>query len=241
MKPTVLAIQNDPTDPPHLVGRWLIEIGFDIELLRAYDGQSVPTFVPPHISAVMPLGGHMGALDDHIAPWLPNERAMLLDAVHREIPIFAICLGAQLLAAAAGGEVTRAEKSEIGIYQVWPTSNGDEIFDLGSTVPVAQWHEDMVSKLPSGATLLASSEACANQIYRIGRNQYAVQFHPEIDASIIHTWEEHADNAFIESGKSSVEAEVAEAQASLIETWKPIVQKWGRSVIEQSSHHLPKQ
>jgi len=210
-----------------------MEIGFTIEILRAYDGETVTTTVPPHVTAVMPLGGHMSALDDHIAPWLANERAMLLDAVNREIPIFGICLGSQLLAAAAGGEVTRANESEIGVYQVSPTSEVDEIFTISESTPVAQWHEDMVAKLPTGATLLASSAACENQIYRIGKNQYGVQFHPEIDASIIHTWEEHADNAFLESGKSSVEAEVAAAEQSLIQTWKPIVQAWGKSVLEQ--------
>ena len=234
MKPRLLAIQNDPTDPPHLVGRWLMEIGFEIEILRAYDGEEVPTSVPHNIAGVIPLGGHMGALDDHVAPWLPNERALLLDAVSREIPIFAICLGAQLLAAAAGGSVSRAQTSEIGIYNVSPTSDGasDPIFALRGDLPVAQWHEDEVSTLPTGATLLASRALCMNQVYRIGSTQYAVQFHPEIDASIIHNWEANADNAFIESGKSSVESEVEMAEEQLFATLKPIVQNWGRLVLE---------
>jgi GMP synthase-like glutamine amidotransferase len=236
MKPRLLAIQNDPTDPPHLVGRWLMEIGFEIEILRAYDGEDVPTTVPENIAGVIPLGGHMGALDDHIAPWLVNERALLLDAVTRNIPIFAICLGAQLLAAAAGGSVTRTKSSEIGIYDISPTSEGevDPIFTLSSHSPVAQWHEDEVSQLPTGATLLASSELCLNQVYRIGSAQYAVQFHPEVDSSIIHTWEANADNAFLESGKSSVESEVRSAEEQLFATWKPVVQKWGRLVLESA-------
>jgi len=233
MKPIILAIQNDPTDPPHLVGRWLMEIGFEIEILRAYDGENVPTSVPSHVAGIMPLGGHMGALDDHIAPWLPNERALLLDAVNRDIPIFAICLGAQLLAAAAGGEVSRAAVSEIGIYDVTPNSaaSSDQIFAMDAAVPVAQWHEDQVTKLPAGSTLLASSELCMNQAYRIGAAQYAVQFHPEIDASIIRTWEANADNAFIESGKTSVESEVRAAEDRLFAAWKPVVQRWGQAVL----------
>ena len=117
-KPIILAIQNDRTDPPHLAGRWLMELGFEIQILRAYLGESVPEVVPDGISALMPLGGHMGALDDHIADWLPNERAMLADAVARDIPIFAICLGAQLLAEATGGSVARVEVAEIGIYSI---------------------------------------------------------------------------------------------------------------------------
>ena len=47
---TILAIQNDETDPPHLVGRWLMELGFEIKILRAYAGASVPTTVFPTLT-----------------------------------------------------------------------------------------------------------------------------------------------------------------------------------------------
>jgi len=229
-KGTILVIQNDETDPPHLAGRWLMELGFQIKILRAFNGEKVPTTVPEDICALMPLGGHMGAMDDHVAPWLANERLLLADAVSREIPIFAICLGAQLLAAATGGKVERAPISEIGIYEISPTANKDEIFDFEKGTLVAQWHEDQVTKLPEGAICIASSELCENQVFRIGSKTYAVQFHPEIDSSIIHTWEEHADNAFLESGKSSVESEVANAESELFRVWKPIIQKWGQLI-----------
>ena len=230
-KKIILAIQNDPTDPPHLAGRWLEELGFEVKTLRADLGEEVPSRVPENIFALMPLGGHMGALDDHIAPWLINERTLLADAVAREVPIFAICLGAQLLAAATGGVVSRAQTSEIGIYEISRNQTSDPIFNFPAGTIAAQWHEDLVSELPPEAVCLASSPACANQIYRIGSNAYAVQFHPEIDASIIRDWEANADNAFIESGKSSVESEVARAEAELIQTWKPIVQSWGELIL----------
>ena len=119
---TILAIQNDETDPPHLVGRWLMELGFEIKILRAYTGEFVPPTVPENIAGVIPLGGHMGALDDHIAPWLPNERALLADAIAREIPVFAICLGTQLLAEATGGKVARAKIVEIGAKEIFPSA-----------------------------------------------------------------------------------------------------------------------
>jgi GMP synthase-like glutamine amidotransferase len=175
----------------------------------------------------MPLGGHMGAMDDHVAPWLANERAMIADAASRDLPIFAICLGAQLVAAALGGEVRRSPESEIGIYEIISHGVADPVFDFGPQTIAAQWHEDIVTKLPEGAVRLASSLLCENQIYKFGSKSYAVQFHPEIDSSIIHTWEEHADNAFLESGKSSVESEVAAVESKLFEVWKPTVQRWG--------------
>jgi GMP synthase-like glutamine amidotransferase len=223
----ILAIQNDETDPPHLVGRWLMEIGFEIKILRAYTGEVVPTKVPDDVCALLPLGGSMGANDDKELPWLADEKKLLADAVDREIPIFAICLGAQLLASALGGEVSRAEVGEVGIYEIKRNSESDPIFNFGNSTISAQWHEDKISKLPSGAVNLASSELCENQIYRIGRATYAVQFHPEIDAGIIKLWEDDADNAFLESGKSSVKDEVQKVEVELQEIWKPIIQSWG--------------
>ncbi len=228
----ILAIQNDPTDPPHLVGEWLEEQGHEILILEAFRGAEVPITVPSEIGAVIPLGGSMGALDDHIAPWLANERKLLADAVARDIPIFAICLGAQLLAEALDGKVSRAEVGEIGIYSVTPNSaaESDPIFNLSTDVLVTQWHEDQVTQLPTGAVTLASSALCPNQVFRIGSKTYATQFHPEVDSSIIQLWEADADNAFLESGKSSVEEEVRRAEAELVRVWKPVIQGWGKLI-----------
>ncbi len=231
-KKIILAIQNDPTDPPHLVGRWLMEIGFDIRILRAYTGEVVPTKVPDDVCALLPLGGSMGANDDEELPWLADEKKLLADAVASDIPIFAICLGAQLLATALDGEVSRAQVGEIGIYRINRNSISDSIFNFGESAISAQWHEDKISKLPTGAVNLASSELCENQIYRIGKATYAVQFHPEIDSGIIKLWEDDSDNAFLESGKSSVKAEVREAEVELEEIWKPIIQNWGRLILQ---------
>jgi len=229
-KPIILAIQNDETDAPHLVGRWLEEIGFEIKVLRAYAGESVPTTVPAGISALIPLGGHMNATEDDLHPWLAPERALLKDAIDRDIPIFAICLGTQLLAVAGGGRVERAEVGEVGIYPINRLDVSDPIFNFES-VPAAQWHEDQVTVLPAGATLLASSELCENQIYRLGSNSYGVQFHPEIDLEIVKLWEAQADDAFKDSGKSTIQPEMAAAESELIATWKPIVQRWGQSLL----------
>jgi GMP synthase-like glutamine amidotransferase len=230
---TILAIQNDETDPPHLVGRWLMELGFEIKILRAYAGESVPTTVPENIAGVIPLGGHMGALDDHIAPWLPNERALLADAIARDIPVFAICLGTQLLAAATGGKVTRAKIVEIGAKEIFPNaaSATDSIFNFVGPLPVTQWHEDEVSILPPGAITLASSPACENQIYRVGENSYGVQFHPEADLAIVAKWEAHADHAFQTSGVASVLPEYQAKVDEITATWRPFIQAWGMKVL----------
>jgi GMP synthase-like glutamine amidotransferase len=230
-KPIILAIQNDETDAPHLVGRWLTELGFEIQVIRAFANEVVPTVVSDGVSALLPLGGHMSATDDQKYPWLPRERALLKDAINRDIPVFAICLGTQLFAVAGGGRVERAEVGEVGIYSIFGVNESDPIFSFDSQLPVAQWHEDEVVELPTGATLIASSKLCKNQIYRLGTKSYGVQFHPEIDLSIVKWWEDEADNAFLDSGKSTIQPEVAAAEAELIRTWKPIVQRWGQEVL----------
>jgi GMP synthase-like glutamine amidotransferase len=230
-KPIILAIQNDETDAPHLVGLWLEELGFEIKVLRAFAGENVPLTVPDRIAALLPLGGHMNATEDRLHPWLAPERTLLKDAIERDIPIFAICLGTQLLAVAGGGKVERAELGEVGIYEIKRNEIADSIFNFDIPVPAAQWHEDQVTVLPQGATLLASSELCTNQIYRIGSKTYGVQFHPEIDLEIVKWWEAEADNAFKDSGKATIQPEMEASEAKLIETWKPIVQSWGREVL----------
>ena len=236
--PKILAIQNGKQDPPHLVGQWLEEIGFEIQVITAFSGAEVPDVVPTGICAVIPMGGSMSATDDEVAPWLPAERALLADAIQRDIPIFAICLGAQLLAAATDGEVSRAETGEIGLHSITfnEIAQHDPVFESATKlfpVPVTQWHEDLVSKLPSAATALASSELCPNQVYRIGANTYAVQFHPEVDGDLVHEWEIHADNAFKSSGRSDVSTEIHDAEEALVATWKPVLQKWGEQVLAQ--------
>ena len=231
-KKIILAIQNDETDPPHLAATWLEEIGFHVQVLRADLGESVPTIVPDNVAALMPLGGHMSATDDHVAPWLPAERALLKDAIDRNIPIFAICLGTQLLAIAGGGSVKRFEKSEIGVFDLVPTvaAKDDPIFRDLTNIPATLWHEDYVANLPKGAVTLASTGVCANQIYRIGQLIYGIQCHPEVDISIIAQWEHGADNAYKNSGITSMQPDFIKAESQLAKVWKPIIQNWGRLV-----------
>ena len=85
-RPVVLAIQNDPTDPPLLVGEWLEEDGIRVEVVRACFGEAVPSIVPDGVHGLLPLGGAFGVHDDEVAPWLVHERALVRDAVARGIP-----------------------------------------------------------------------------------------------------------------------------------------------------------
>lgn len=235
--PTILFIQNYATDPPHLVGRWLMELGFAVETIRAYDGETIPAELPGDVKGVIALGGAMGALDDHLHPWLATERALLRKIVSEDVPVIGICLGAQLLGAALGGEISRLRENEIGIYEITQVAE-DSIMTVGASALTTQWHEDYVSVLPEGATLIASSEKCPTQIYRVGELTYGLQCHPEADASIVSLWENKPDNAFQNFERTSESVSIADTvkarEADLETLWKPLIQKWGREVLNRS-------
>ena len=229
---TILFIQNDETDPPHLVGTWLASEGFTVANIKAYDGEIIPNEISDEIAGIIPLGGHMNANEDQLYPFLTAEKDLLRKAVEESVPVFAICLGTQLLAVATGGKVEQSPQSEIGIFDIElnESAKEDSVFNFAPTAKVTQWHEDAVSELPPQAVLLASSPLCRNQVYRIGANTYGVQFHPEVDSSIIRDWEEHADHALQMSDKRGVEAEVAAFDDELVKIWRPVLQSWAEAV-----------
>jgi GMP synthase-like glutamine amidotransferase len=248
IQPRVLAIQNDPTDPPLLVGTWLAELGIEVEVVRAYESEEVPRTVPAGVHGILALGGSMGANDDLDAPWLPAERALLRDAVATSTPVLGLCLGSQLLAAALGGKVELAATTEIGLSFVGPTDEGTQDAVVSAalavastdragnkTLPAIQWHQDHVAELPEGAHLLLSNEACRVQGFRVGASAYGFQCHPEIDAEVFLSWADFADEALIRSGTDVATAsnDVQDYGAELVTTWRPATHTWAELVIDR--------
>src|ERR1700736_3909892 len=61
---------------------------------------------PKSYSALLVCGGPMRADDDVRYPWLAAERAFLERTLQQNMPVLGICLGAQLVAKAAGASVS---------------------------------------------------------------------------------------------------------------------------------------
>ena len=167
--------------------QWLPAAGLDVHPIHPYLGHRVPPSVEG--DALIVLGGPMGAYDDAEAPWLPATRALLPTAVDDGVPTIGICLGAQLLAVAAGGEVQKGSAGpELGLGQV-EVMVGDELLSAGS-MPVVQWHYDAVTRMPDGAELLASSDAYRVQAFRVGDVAWGLQFHVEATEAMVREWAE---------------------------------------------------
>ena len=205
----------------------------------------MPRQVPDGIAGIVPLGGVMGAMDDDVAPWLPDERALLVDAVERGIPVLGICLGGQLLAAALGGRVTLGPATEIGVVDVQLTAEGlaDPVLSQaipasGVNIPAAQWHQDNIVDLPDGAVLLLTNPACRVQGYRVGASAYGLQLHPELDCATFAEWTaESGDEALQRSGVSAGQANATmqAAEPNLIRAWRPVSHAWA-ALVRRHAH-----
>lgn len=239
VRPVVLAVENDRTCPPAMVGGWLAEIGLDVQVARAHHGDEVPSRVPDGVSAVLALGGEIGAHDEASADWLIAEKQLLRDAVDRGVPVLGLCLGGQLLAAATGGDVSRSEIAEVGVSEVSRTIDGlaDPVIAAavpvgGDTVPSAQWHVDRITRLPEGAVLLMANDACPVQAFRLGETAYGLQMHPEVDARIFTEWVDDAAPTVDRCSVTTAEAldGFLQRQDDLITAWRPAIQAWGALV-----------
>ena len=108
----------------------------------------------------------------------------------RDMSVLGICLGAQLLAKALGGAVSRNPVREIGWYDVslTPMGSTDPVLkDFAPRQRVFQWHEDRIH-LPPAAVHLVASEDCPVQAFRYGEHAYGLQFHLEANAALIERW-----------------------------------------------------
>jgi GMP synthase-like glutamine amidotransferase len=136
--------------------------------------------VPAEVDLVLVLGSDWSVYSDAVRGPVARERDLLAAAVEAATPVLAICFGAQILAAALGGEVRAADSTELGWLEVAPL--GDADIEPG---PWFQFHGDRFT-VPPGATLLARSEV-GPQAYRVG-SALGVQFHPEVTPAIVRRW-----------------------------------------------------
>jgi GMP synthase (glutamine-hydrolysing) len=143
---------------------------------------------PPPPDAVIVLGGGMHPDEDDRHAWLRPELDWLAGLLERETPVLGVCLGAQLLARAAGAEVFRTSEPEVGWLPVELTeaAAGDPVAGaLPQRFDAFQWHR-YSHTLPEGAVELARSRVCL-QAYRLG-SAWGVQFHPEVRSAQIDAW-----------------------------------------------------
>jgi GMP synthase (glutamine-hydrolysing) len=111
----------------------------------------------------------------------------LLDAVvAADFPFLGACYGVGALGSHQGGVVGKRYAEPVGTVRVTLTPSGQRdplLTGLPAKFDAFTGHKEAVSELPGHAVVLASSDACPVQAFRVGANVYATQFHPELDAA----------------------------------------------------------
>jgi GMP synthase (glutamine-hydrolysing) len=184
----VLAIVHQRDAGPGVFAEEMRSRGVELDLWPIAEGAEAPGD-PAAYDAVMTFGGAMHPDQEADRPWLREEKALLAGALEAEVPVLGACLGCQLLTEAAGGEARRASRPEIGWHEVEVNSEGAEdalMGPLAPSFPAFQWHSYEAIP-PPGATLLATSEVCA-QAYRLRERAWGIQFHAEVTGSDLERW-----------------------------------------------------
>jgi len=169
-------LQHVPFEGPGCIRTWLDQQGFLISTTHLYRDETLPDI--QQIDFLIIMGGPMSVNDEIDYPWLAKEKQLIRRAVDRQIPVLGICLGAQLIASAAGARVFANHQKEIGWFPVHAVNKADSCFCFPAACTVFHWHGETFD-LPDHAILLASSNACSHQAFQIGANAIGLQFHLE--------------------------------------------------------------
>jgi GMP synthase-like glutamine amidotransferase len=165
------------------------------------------------IDGILSLGGEQSVLDIDEEPALAAESALLRDAVANSIPVLGVCLGAQLLAHAVGGEVRRRPRRLVAWVALEALDGAGFDPVLGRLPPGAaglHFNEDGIEP-PPGAVELLSSPGGGAEAFRVGGCAWGVQFHAEVDEGALEGWYRDWPQALAEAGVAEAAARAADA------------------------------
>lgn len=115
---------------------------------------------------------------------------LVAEVVARDTPFLGACYGVGTLGTHLGAPIDGTFAEPISVVDVSLTAAGREdplAVGLPESFAAFVGHKEAISALPPDAELLASSPTCPVQMFRLGRNVYATQFHPELDLDGIVT------------------------------------------------------
>lgn len=198
----VLIVRNSEKAPEGDFGAWLARQGYAITVVAGADLQQAHL---DDADLVVLLGSAHGVYETHI-DWIARQRALVAARLAEQRPTIGICFGAQMMAAAAGGDSARMVDGTF--FRGWMgIEHAAEPVFAG---PWPRWHGDAITP-PEGSTILAQ-DAGTIQAFALPR-AIGVQFHPEATPEILQAWGEH----FAQRGEIDVPALVSESEQRFAE------------------------
>ena len=177
--PDLIAKQGDFED-------WIARgLGCFHRKIKVVNAQTDPLPGPDQVGGAIITGSHAYVTEN--LDWCIRLEQWTKKIIEHQIPLLGICFGHQVIAKAMGGVVDFHPISlEIGTKEIelLPGYEDDPLCSgLPETFKVHLFHSQSVLKLPAGATLLARNAFEQHQAFRIGKNAWGVQFHPEANAA----------------------------------------------------------
>lgn len=195
----VLSVTHGPSVPGGVFDEAVKAAGHTLERWQVPDG-GTPEPAASY-GAVMVFGGSQHPDQDDRFEWLAREEGFLQEVLAAGVPVFGVCLGAQMLARAAGGTVGPASAAEIGWLEValTPTGAADPVLGvLPPSATVFQWHH-YTFELPPAGVELARSPICP-QAFRLAQPAWGIQFHAEVTLPQIELWTEQNEDEPVPRG-----------------------------------------
>ena len=111
--------------------------------------------------------------------------SLLQQVVSRDFPFLGACSGNGLLGNYLGTRISTKYGEAVGCVTLDITEAGKHdnlLKGFPPQIDVLLGHKEAVDTTPKDATLLMTGRECPVQMFRVGENVYATQFHPEGDA-----------------------------------------------------------
>jgi GMP synthase (glutamine-hydrolysing) len=168
--------------------------GLDRSTLRRIrlEERPLPALDLAEWSGILLGGGPFNSSDPYDTKTALQQRVeedlhrLMDEVVPADFPFLGACYGIGTLGTHQGAVVDRTYGEAIGRVRIELTEDGraDPLFSaLPSPFDSFVGHKEAIRKLPPHAVLLASSPGCPVQAFKVGRNVYATQFHPELDVA----------------------------------------------------------
>ncbi len=184
-----LVVQHDHDEVAGPLRAALTAVGVESQVWVMPDREPLPADAAA-FSAVVVMGGLQAAYSDVRFPTRRAELELIEHAVDAVVPLLGLCLGAQLMAHALGGEAMKGHGPEVGWLPVRLLDGAADdplLQGLPREFTTLQWHADTY-RPPPGAVLLAESDVYPNQGFRLGTRAWGLQFHLEAVETIAPTW-----------------------------------------------------
>lgn len=206
-------LQHVPFEGLGSIETWLRQVKAEVSSTKFFEDSKLPNL--KDIDLVIVMGGPMSVNDEDSLDWLKAEKEFIREAIGANKAVLGICLGAQIIANALGKKVYPNSEKEIGWFPVTatPINKTQEHFKFPSEVKAFHWHGETFD-LPNGAVLLASSPACVNQAFQLGRNVLGFQFHLETTTNSVAEMIEHCKHELIPSRFVQSEADILKASST---------------------------